>query len=223
MPGALEVSIGPRTCSPKLHQLSFAGRFCDLVEKLGEKGKRRGRRIALAPRSTRHDPIPPPLSVPFLLSFSALLAQGRARRGRQLRLGPAESWVCIDNASAAGGIRRLWLRKRRTKRLGKRARLLLYLCPRDSGYISTRAVRSAVHTFIHYRIIHQPPTAPPVLLANHYSCYLSQAFHCADTTCGAALAHSSPPFSSRFFPCHHFFLTSPPWLLCAFVSAAQSS
>lgn len=35
----LEVSIGPQTCasrpacSPKLHQLSFAGRFCDLVEK----------------------------------------------------------------------------------------------------------------------------------------------------------------------------------------------
>lgn len=167
------------------------------MEKLGEKGKKRGRRIALAPRSTRHDPIPPPLSVPFLLSFVALLAQGRARRGRQLRLGPAESRVCIDNASAAGGIRLLRLLKRRTKRLGKRDRLLLYLCPRDSGYISTRAIRSAVHPFTTVSSISRQ-LPPLVLLANHYSCYLSQAFHCADNTCGAALAHSSPPFSSRF-------------------------
>lgn len=164
VPGASEVSIGPRICSPKLHRLSFAGHFCDLVEKLGEwtrrKDKTRARRSA--PRSTRHDTtqfhhpfLSPCVPFPSILCSSGT-RQGRARRGRLPRLGPAEQRpgpASTTPAQREASSRCDSLKTRHAKSLSK--------TEQDSTRLNKTELRSTLclHTYIS---THEPFVQPSI-------------------------------------------------------------
>lgn len=176
MPGALEVSIGPRICSPKLHQLSFAGRFCDLVEKLGECKERKAETTThCSRRLARHDTTR--FHHPFLSLFFSSILCSSGTKARQGKVRPsATAWASrvlgLHQRRQRSGRHPASVAKQETRKEPEQEEDRLLLSLGDSVYLPTylpiylSKSHSFSRPFIHHHLIilssYHPSAASPL-------------------------------------------------------------